>query len=139
MCRLNIHVIHTPWRHLLNIVLWIVAGLLAAGFLAAGTMKTFRPKEALAENMSWVEDFSIRTVKTIGILEILAAIGLILPGALDIAPILVPLAATGLVLMMIGAIVVHVRRKERQPLPINIVLLLLAAFVAWGRFGPYSF
>jgi uncharacterized membrane protein YphA (DoxX/SURF4 family) len=123
----------------LNIVLWIVAGLLALGFLAAGIMKTFRPKEALADKMGWVEDFSIPMVKTIGILEILAAIGLILPAALDIAPILVPIAATGLVIMMIGAIYVHVRRNERQPLPINILLLLLAAFVAWGRFGPYSF
>jgi uncharacterized membrane protein YphA (DoxX/SURF4 family) len=123
----------------LNIVLWIVAGVLALGFLAAGGMKTFRPKEALADNMGWVEDFSIPGVKAIGILEILAAIGLILPAALDIAPILVPIAATGLVIMMIGAIVVHARRKETQPLPINIVLLLLCAFVAWGRFGPYSF
>jgi uncharacterized membrane protein YphA (DoxX/SURF4 family) len=78
-------------------------------------------------------------IKARGVLEILAAIGLILPAALDIAPILVPLAATGLVLMMIGAIIVHSRRKETQALPINIILLLLAAFVAWGRFGPYSF
>jgi uncharacterized membrane protein YphA (DoxX/SURF4 family) len=122
-----------------NIVLWIVAGLLALGFLAAGSMKAFRPKEALADNMGWVEDFSIPMVKLIGVLEILAAIGLILPAALDIAPILVPIAALGLVLMMIGAILTHVRRKEFQALPINIILLLLAAFVAWGRFGPYAF
>jgi uncharacterized membrane protein YphA (DoxX/SURF4 family) len=123
----------------LNVALWIVASLLALAFLAAGSMKAFRPKEALRDNMGWVEDFSVNTVKLIGVLEILAAIGLILPAALDIAPVLVPLAATGLVVMMIGAIVVHVRRKEYPGLPINILLLLLAAFVAWGRFGPYSF
>jgi hypothetical protein len=102
-------------------------------------MKAFRPKEALADNMGWVEDFSVPMVKLIGGLEILAAIGLILPAALDIAPILVPIAALGLVLMMIGAILTHARRKEYQALPINVVLLLLAAFVAWGRFGPYAF
>jgi uncharacterized membrane protein YphA (DoxX/SURF4 family) len=128
-----------PRERLVNIVLWIVAGLLALGFLASGGMKVFRPKEALADNMGWVEDFSVNMVKTIGALEILAAIGLILPAALDIAPILVPIAALGLVLIMIGAILTHVRRKEFQALPINVVLLLLAAFVVWGRFGPYAF
>jgi uncharacterized membrane protein YphA (DoxX/SURF4 family) len=122
-----------------NIALWIVAGLLALAFLGAGSMKTFRPKSALRSQMGWVDDFPDAGVKAIGVLEILAAIGLVLPPALDIAPILSPLAALGLVLMMIGAIVVHTRRKEYQGLPVNIVLLLLAAFVAWGRFGPYAF
>ncbi|GAA2583355.1 DoxX family protein [Winogradskya consettensis] len=121
----------------MNIALWIVAGLLAAAFLAAGSMKVLRDKEALkGAGMAWVDDFP---PKVIGGLEVLAAIGLILPAVLDIAPILVPLAATGLVLMMIGAIVVHARRKEFQALAPNVVLLLLSAFVAWGRFGPYSF
>jgi uncharacterized membrane protein YphA (DoxX/SURF4 family) len=123
----------------MNIVLWIAAGLLALVFLLSGGMKVAQPKEKLKANMDWVEDFSPGMVKTIGALELLAAIGLILPAALDIAPILVPLAATGLVLIMIGAIVTHVRRKENQALPINVILLVLAVFVAWGRFGPYSF
>jgi uncharacterized membrane protein YphA (DoxX/SURF4 family) len=123
----------------LNIALWIAAGLLAAASLMSGIQKAFRPKSALRDMMGWVDDFSDTAVKAIGVLEILAAIGLILPALLDVAPILVPLAATGMVLMMIGAIVVHARRKENQPLPINVILLLLGAFVAWGRFGPYSF
>jgi len=122
-----------------NIVLWIVAGLLALAMLGSGVMKAFRPKEALRDNMGWVDDFSANAVKAIGVVEILAAIGLILPAALDIAPILVPLAATGVALIMIGAIVVHARRGEKQALPINALLLLFAVFVAWGRFGPYSF
>jgi uncharacterized membrane protein YphA (DoxX/SURF4 family) len=123
----------------MNIVLWIAAGLLAAVFLASGVLKVLQPKEKLRENMAWVDDFPTGVVKLIGGLELLAAIGLILPGALDIAPILVPLAATGLAALMVGAIITHVRRKENQALPINAILLLLAVFVAWGRFGPYAF
>jgi uncharacterized membrane protein YphA (DoxX/SURF4 family) len=124
----------------MNVVLWIIAGVLAAGFLAAGLMKVSQPKEKLAASgMGWTEDFSAGTVKTIGTLEILAAIGLILPAALDIAPVLTAVAALGLVLVMIGAAVTHVRRKEPQLIGINVVLLVLAALVVWGRFGPYSF
>jgi hypothetical protein len=78
-------------------------------------------------------------VKGLGLLEVLAAIGLILPAALDIAPVFVPLAATGLGLMMVGAALTHARRKEFPNIAVNTVLLVLAAVVAWGRFGPHSF
>jgi hypothetical protein len=123
-----------------NVVLWILAGLLAAAFLGAGVMKAVRSKEQLAAaGMGWTEDFSAGMVKLIGILEVLAAIGLILPALLDIAPVLVPLSALGLVLMMIGAVVVHVRRREFSTMAPSVVLLVMAAVVAWGRFGPYSF
>ncbi|GAB2825286.1 DoxX family protein [Actinocorallia aurea] len=124
----------------MNLALWIVAGLLAAAFLGAGAMKSLQPKEKLAESgLKWTEDYSAGAVKAIGVVEVLGAVGLILPAVLDIAPILVPLAATGLAITMVGAIVVHVRRKENQALPANAVLLLLAVFVAWGRFGPHAF
>jgi uncharacterized membrane protein YphA (DoxX/SURF4 family) len=124
----------------MNIVLWIVAGVLALAFLASGLMKALRPTEALMKSgLTWVEDFSPGVVKAIGVVEIVAAIGLILPALLDIAPILVPLAALGLVVLMAAAAVVHVRRKEYQAMVPSVVLLLLAAFVAWGRFGPYAF
>lgn len=124
----------------MNVTLWIITGLLAAAFLAAGLMKATQPKEKLASSgMAWVEDFSPGAVKTIGVLEFLAGVGLILPAVLDIAPIFVPLAATGLVLTMIGAVIVHVRRKENQAILPAAVMLILAAVVAWGRFGPYSF
>jgi hypothetical protein len=103
-------------------------------------MKLTRPKDKLAASgLAWTEDFSDGAVKGIGALEVLAAIGLILPAALGIAPVLTPLAALGLVATMIGAAAVHARRKEMQAIPVNVVLLLLAAFVAWGRFGPYAF
>jgi uncharacterized membrane protein YphA (DoxX/SURF4 family) len=124
----------------MNIALWIVAGVLAVAFLVAGLMKVLKSKEAqAASGLAWVEDFSPGMIKAIGALEVLAAIGLILPALFDIVPVLVPLAALGLVLMMIGAVVVHVRRKEYQAIAPSAVLLLLAAFVAWGRFGPYAF
>ena len=124
----------------MNVVLWIIAGLLAVAFLAAGVMKVVQPRAKLAESgLGWVNDYTDTQVKLIGAVEVLAAIGLTLPALLDIAPILVPLAATGLVIIMIGAIVVHARRKENQPLIANVVLLILAAVVAWGRFGPYAF
>lgn len=124
----------------MNIVLWIIAGLLAFAFLAVGLMKLSQSKEKLAASgMPYVEDFSAGTIKLIGALEVLAAIGLILPAVLDIAPVLVPLAALGLVVLMVGAAVVHARRKESQNIVLNVILLALAAVVAWGRFGPYSF
>jgi uncharacterized membrane protein YphA (DoxX/SURF4 family) len=127
-------------ENLMNVVLWIIAGLLAAAFLAAGAMKLIQPKEKLAAaGMGYVEDFSAGAVKAIGALEVLAAIGLILPAALDIVPVLVPMAALGLVLLMIGAAITHLRRGESQMIAINLVLLALAAVVAWGRFGPESF
>jgi uncharacterized membrane protein YphA (DoxX/SURF4 family) len=121
-----------------NVVLWIIAALLAVAFGAAGLMKLTQPKEKLAPKMAYVEDFSGGAVKAIGAVEILAALGLVLPAVTGIAPVLVPLAALGLVVVMIGAAVVHARRGENQLIVPNVVLLVLAAVVAWGRFGPYS-
>jgi uncharacterized membrane protein YphA (DoxX/SURF4 family) len=124
----------------MNIALWIIAGLLAVASLAGGAMKLIQPKEKLAASgWGWVEDFSADTVKAIGALEVLAAVGLILPAALDIAPVLVPLAAVGLVLLMVGAIITHLRRHEAQAIVVNLAVLALAGLVAWSRFGPQSF
>ena len=124
----------------MNVALWILASVLAVAFLAAGAMKLTQPKEKLVTlGMGWTEQFSPGMVKTIGLLEVLAAIGLILPAALDIVPTLVPLAALGLVLVMVGAVVTHGRRHEFPQIAVNLVLLVLAALVAWGRFGPESF
>lgn len=120
----------------MNVVLWIVAGLLAAVYLAAGGMKLATPREKLlaSPNLGWAADFSGAAVKGIGAVEVLGALGLILPWVLGIASVLTPVAATGLVLVQAGAIVVHVRRKETTVLPVNVVLLVLAAFLAIGRF-----
>lgn len=124
----------------MNVALWIVAALLAAAFLFAGLMKALRPKADLAASgMAWVDDFAAPMVKFIGTVEVLAAVGLILPAIVDVAPILVPLAATGLAVLMVGAAITHLRRREPQMAVANVVLLALAVFVAWGRFGPHSF
>lgn len=125
----------------MNVTLWVIAGLLAVAYLVGGAVKLVVPKRKLTENESalWVEDFETSTVKAIGGFEILAAIGLVLPAVLDIAPVLVPLAALGLVAIMAGAAYTRLRRGEQKLMAIDLVYLALAAFVAWGRFGPESF
>ena len=124
----------------MNIALWIVAGLLAAAMFGSGLMKVAQPREKLIKSgMGWAEDFPAGAVKLIGALEMLGALGLILPALLDIAPILVPVAATGLAITMAGAVIVHLRRKEYSAIAPAAVFLLMALFIAWGRFGPYSF
>ncbi|MFL6141160.1 MAG: DoxX family protein [Labedaea sp.] len=122
----------------MHIALWIVAGLMAAVFLVAGFNKLFIPREKLAKapGGGWVLDFSAGFVKALGAVEILGAVGLILPAVLDIAPVLVPLAALGLGLIMIGAVVVEFRRREFKHVVLDLTYLALIAFVAWGRFGP---
>lgn len=123
----------------MNIVIWVVQILLGLAFTFAGAMKASQPREKLAEKMPWVEDYSGPQVKLVGAVEVLGGLGLILPAWTGIAPILTPLAATGLAIVMVLAGLVHVRRKELNALPINVVLFALAAFVAITRFGPYSY
>ena len=124
----------------MNITLWIVAAVLALAFLGAGAMKLAQPKEKLAASgMGWTESFSSGAVKAIGAAEVLGALGLILPALTGIATFLVPLAATGLVLIMVGAIITHLRRKEGQMVVVNVILGALALFVSIGRFGAWAF
>jgi uncharacterized membrane protein len=124
----------------MNITLWIIAGLLAAAFLAAGLMKATQPQEKLAASgMTWAADFPAGAVKAIGVVEVLGALGLVLPAMVNIAPVLVPWAAVGIAVTMLGAAVVHLRRGEAKALPANLVILLLAVVVAWGRFGTHAF
>ncbi|WP_315093625.1 DoxX family protein [uncultured Cellulomonas sp.] len=117
----------------MNLALWVVAGLLAAVYLGAGLMKATQPKEKLRKNLPWVDDFSARTVRFIGVAEIAGALGLVLPQLTGIAPVLTPIAAVGLVIVQALAIRTHLRRGEKQVLPANAALLLLALFVAVGR------
>ncbi|MGW1175624.1 DoxX family protein [Kitasatospora sp. NPDC002543] len=126
----------------MNVALWIVAGLLATAYLLGGVFKPAVPKERIAAAGAggrWVEDFSAGGVRAIGAVEVLAAVGLVLPAVLGVAPVFVPLVALGLVLLMAGAALVRWRRREYRLVAVDVVYVLLAAFVVWGCFGPEPF
>jgi hypothetical protein len=125
----------------MHLISWIIAGLLATVFAAGGVAKLAIPKEkiAAAPGGGWVEDFSPGSVRALGALDLLAAVGLILPAALDVAPVLVPVAAVGIVALMAGAVIVRLRHGAAGAIPVDLTYLALAAFVAWARFGPESF
>lgn len=125
----------------MDLALWIVAGLLAVVFTAGGIGKLAIPKDRIVAlpGGEWAEDWSAGAVKTTGALDLLAAVGLVLPAALGIAPVLVPLAAVGVVLLMAGAVIVRLRHGSQKAIVVDLAYLALAAFVAWGRFGPEPF
>jgi len=110
------------------IAYWIVAGLAALVFLAAGLMKLAQPKEKLKASLPWTEDFSATAIKLIGLAEVLGAIGLIVPMLTGILPILSPIAGIALAVLMIGAAITHIRRKE-PPIPFALAVLAAAAAV----------
>jgi hypothetical protein len=124
---------------LVDLALWIAAGLLAAVALAGGITKTFVPKEKLAAHKGgeWTGGASAGFVRTLGILELLAAAGLILPAALGIAPVMVAVTAVCWVLLMVGAMITHGRLGQFTLVLVNAAYLGLAVFVAWGRFGGH--
>jgi hypothetical protein len=109
--------------------LWIVQGLLAAVFLFAGGMKLVLPLEKLTGPMPLPGPL----MRFIGVCEVIGALGLILPGLLRIRPSLTPLAAAGLVIIMLGAIVITLVGGDLTAALISLVVGLLAAFVAYGR------
>lgn len=119
----------------MNTVLWIAQGLLAVAFLGAGLLKLIKSKDELAPRMPYVEDFSASTIKAIAGIEVVGAVGLILPWLLGILPVLTVWAAVGCALTMVGAALVHIRRGEMSDLPVNVALFALAVFIAWGRWG----
>lgn len=124
----------------MNGVLWGAAWILAVMFLLAGSLKLLDSHAKLVNGpMPWAGDFPNGTIKTIGVLEVAAAVGLVVPPLTGIATILAPLAAAGLVGLMIGAFYTHIRRDEQHFLMINAVLMVLAIVVIWGRLGPYPF
>lgn len=117
----------------MNIVLWIVQGVLALLFLLAGFMKTFMPLERLKKNLAWTAEAPAWQVRFIGIAELLGALGLILPQLTRIVPPLTIAAAFGLALVMLFAAIFHVSRKEYRNIGMNIVLLLLTIFIVVGH------
>ncbi|GAB2979513.1 DoxX family protein [Saccharothrix stipae] len=122
----------------MNVFLWILQAVLATAFGLAGLAKALQPKEKLRTTMPWVDDFTPTRVRLIGVVEVLGALGLVLPAVTGVAPVLTPPAAIGLAVTMLGAVVVHARRRESPAIAVNVVLLVLAAVVAWGRLGPHA-
>jgi uncharacterized membrane protein YphA (DoxX/SURF4 family) len=123
----------------MNVFLWILQAVLALMFAMAGVQKATQPKDKLVTRLPWVADFAQGTVRFIGIAELAGALGLILPAATGIAPVLTPLAAVGLAVIMVLAAITHARRKEPGAIAFNAALFVVAVVIAWGRFGPYSF
>lgn len=121
----------------MNVALWIVAVVLAAGFLFAGGNKLLTPYEKLvkAPGAGWAADFSPVFVKFLGAAEVMGAAGLILPSVVGILPVLTPLAASGLAAIMVGAMITELRRRAPSHALINVVYLAAAVFVAYGRFA----
>jgi hypothetical protein len=124
----------------MNLALWIVASLLAAIFAVSGLSKQVVSKDKLVQSgQEWAQDFSPISIRLIGVAEVLGAVGVILPAVVHVGAVLIPLAAIGLGLVMVGASVVNARRKDVALIGVNLVLLALAIFVAWGRLGPHAF
>ncbi|CAM3260826.1 DoxX family protein [Stackebrandtia soli] len=118
----------------MKIVLWVGQVALALFFGSAGFTKLTQPVDSLRETMGWIDSFPVWFVPVLGGLELLAAIGLILPAAFGILDILTPLAAVGLVVVMVGATITHAVRAEWPGAAMTIVLTVAAALIAWGRF-----
>ena len=117
----------------MNTVLWIIQGILGIMMLALGVMKTFLPVEKL-NKFAWTTRSSKRFTRFVGISELLIGLGLVLPQLTGIVPILTPIAGVSLCLIMILAIAEHIQHKETHDIPKNVIIMLLAAFVAVGRF-----
>jgi uncharacterized membrane protein len=118
-----------------NLVLWILQALLALAFLGAGVNHILNfARMAAQPPMSWVTAVGRDRLRIIGVLEVVGAIGLILPALTGVLPWLVPTAAACLTVLMVSAAVFHVRRPgEAQNITVNAALGVLALVVAIGR------
>lgn len=117
----------------MNIALWIIQVIAAYIFIMAGWMKLTQPYEKLAEHMNYVKSFSPTQMRLIGTAEVSGALGLILPGLTGILPVLTPIAAVCLVVLMCGAIYTHIRLHEPDKIKAPALPFVLALLVAIGR------
>jgi hypothetical protein len=125
-----------------DLALWIGAALLAVAFAAVGLFKLVTPYESIASRpaLGWARDFSPMQVKLIGLVELAGAAGLVLPPLVEVAEWLVPLAAAGLALDMLGAYSTHLRRDDPSKLRVPpLVLGALAIALAAGRYWVEPF
>ncbi|WP_449397507.1 DoxX family protein [Chryseobacterium wanjuense] len=112
-----------------NIILWIAQGFLALTFVWAGFMKIFNPEDL---PFTWVKD-NANLVLFTGVIDLLAGIGIVLPTILHVKTKLTIFAAYGIIALMISASIFHISRDEAKDIGFNILMLLVAVFVAWGR------
>ena len=120
----------------MNVALWICQILLALIFGYSGLMKSAKTeKELVAMGQTGVENLSPSLIRFIGVTELLGVVGIILPRLFGIMPILTPLAATGFAVIMILAAIVHFNRSEKKTVLLNLLILVLSAVVALGRFA----
>lgn len=117
-----------PW----HITLWVVQGLLATTLIWAAAMKLFQSPEALAAMWPWTAAHPA-LVKFTGVVDLLAGLGLVLPGLLHIAPWLTVWTALGVGALMVAASVFHLSRGEADSIGFNVLVAMLAAGIAWGR------
>jgi len=117
----------------LNIALWVVQVLTAALMALASYIKLATPIAELSVQMKWTGEVPSYVVRLLGVIDLLGGVGVILPALLKIKPQLTSLAATGVVLLMISAIAFHVSRGEESVIGFNIMIMVMAGFVAWGR------
>jgi len=110
---------------------WILAVLLAAFYLYGGGVKVVRSRAELEPMMGWVDTIPMWGVRTIGLLEVLGAVGLILPPLTSIAPVLALTAAIGFAVLQVLAAGLHLSRGEAKDVWLNGVLIVLAAVTAW--------
>lgn len=126
----------------MDTTLWIIAGVLTLAFGTGAIAQLRMSKEryrALGPSQHWVDDFDTGQIRMIGSVKLLCVAGLLLPGALDILPVLTPLAACGLMLVMAGAATTRFRRKEWAFMAGDVAYLSAFAFLAWGRFALAPF
>ena len=115
----------------MTVAYWIIAALLAVLYLYSGGLKVLRSPDQLRPMMGWIDTMPLRLVRVIGVLEVLGALGLILPPLTGVAVAVALAAAIGLGLIQVGAISLHLRRGEVKLIGLNVALLVLAAVEIW--------
>jgi len=118
----------------MSIALWSAQIILALGLIFGSIMKLAQSVEKLSTTWPWAGQVPPALVKITGVIDLLGALGLILPTLLNIKPRLTSLAAVGVIVLMICASIFHIARGEGSQIGINVFFGLLAAFIAWGRF-----
>lgn len=115
-------------------LLWIAQIFLSASLIWAGIVKLFQAIEELEAMWPWTGEIPPALVRLTGVIDLLGALGLLLPSIFRFKPVLTPIAAIGIVLLMISASIFHICRGEASQIGFNIVFAAIAGFIAYGRF-----